>query len=67
MKRGQVFVRAQTPSGKWVSADVLDLDEQSFKLFVLDRMIHFGMVTILRDDVVIGEHLPYRTTVEGES
>ncbi len=41
MKRGQVLVRAlmPAPSERLVSADVLDLDDQSFRAFMVDAML----------------------------
>lgn len=34
IKRGQIYVRAQTPSGKWVSADILNLTQESFDALI---------------------------------
>jgi hypothetical protein len=38
VSRNQVFVRAQDANGRWVSADVLDLDEESFRAFTLSML-----------------------------
>lgn len=64
MKLGQVFVRAMVPDekGDWrsESVDVLDLDEQSFRVFVLDVLNRQGVVHALRDKIVDGDHLTLR-------
>ncbi len=67
MKRGQAFVRAQDPSGKWHAADVLDLDEASFRAFVLDMLHRVGVLHILKDEVVEGDDITYRSTVPAEA
>ena len=68
MKRGQVFVRAQSPSGRWYSADVLDLEQPSFNAFVMDRLWMNGLVVGLADHAVPEEfHVTYRSTKEPES
>jgi hypothetical protein len=36
MKRNEVFVVAKLPDGRRVSADVLDLDNDSFRAFLID-------------------------------
>jgi len=38
MRRGQVFVRATTKEGKWGNVDVFDLDDESFRAFVLQYL-----------------------------
>ncbi len=43
MRRGQVLVRAEVDRVK-VTADVLDLDEQSFRAFVLGALMKLGAV-----------------------
>jgi len=35
IERGQIFVRALNYEGKWDSVDVLDLDEESFRRWLL--------------------------------
>lgn len=64
VKRNQVFVRAQTPSGRWVSADVLDLDDESYRIFTTEMLRRSEIVVSLRDEHVDGEHLTYRTRTE---
>lgn len=60
MKRGQVFVRAINKKGKHDSVDVLDLDDASFKAFVMDMLFSTGIVVGLRDEAVDGERIVYR-------
>lgn len=43
MKRGQVLVRAEVNKVK-VTADVLDLEEESFRMFVLGALMKLGAV-----------------------
>lgn len=57
MKRGQVFVRAQDETGRFGSADVLDLDGESFRAFVLGVLFRAQIVTGLRDEAVEGDHI----------
>jgi len=45
LERDQVFVRALNAQGKWDTVDVLDLDEESFRRFVLTKLDEAGMVT----------------------
>ena len=51
IERGQAFVRAQDQNGKWGSADILDLDEESFRRFVLTILSNLGTISI----VTLGE------------
>lgn len=60
IKRGQVFVRAQDETGRWGSADVLDLDEESFRAFVAGTLFRSGLLVGLKDEAVAGERLPLR-------
>jgi hypothetical protein len=62
MKRGQVFVRAQDPDGRWHTADVLDLDQPSFNAWVTDVLFRAGLIVGLRD-----ESLPTSVRVEYHS
>ena len=66
MKRNQIFVRAKSPSGKWGSHDVLDLDDKSFKAFVLDMLFRAGLVVGIKDEFVKEEEIEYQSTVELE-
>jgi hypothetical protein len=60
VKRGQIFVRAKNADGRVESADVLDLDEESFRVFVLDVLMRNGLVTSLKHEYVEGEHIEYK-------
>ena len=60
MKRGQVFVRAKNKKGKWDSHDVLDLDDESFKIFIIDILFRNQLVAGIQDDFVDGERLDLR-------
>lgn len=60
MRRAQVFVRAQRPDGRWASVDALDLDEASFRAFVLDCLRRVGAVVALSDAVAEGEEVVLR-------
>ena len=58
MRRGEVWIRASSADGtKWGSVDVLDLDEQSFRIWVVDKLIQMGMVVTLKVD---GGHINLR-------
>lgn len=60
IKRGQIFVRALLSGGRWVTIDALDLDDESFRLFVLGTLFRHGLLTGLRDEAVHSERLPLR-------
>lgn len=54
-----VYVRAQDETGKFGSANAMDLDDESFRRFVLDRMANSGVVIATPTEE--GERVPYRT------
>ena len=60
MKRGQVFVRAKNKEGKWDSVDVLDLDEVSFRAFVIDKMVQIGILVAMKEEVCEGDPIEYQ-------
>lgn len=64
LRRGQVFVRAKDQAGRWGTCDVLDLDEVSFRAWVVDVLRRHGMVAALKDDYVAGEGVEYRCVVD---
>ena len=64
MQRGMVFVRAQSPSGKWHSADVMDLDDESFRIFVLEMLRRKSIIHVTVDDDE--EEFVYKSTKEPE-
>ena len=43
--KGTIKVSAKTPSGKEVMASVLDLTDESFRVFMMDQLIKIGAVT----------------------
>lgn len=58
MKRGHVWIRASNYDGtKWGAVDVLDLDAESFRVWVVDMLIRLGIVATLRID---GKDIHYR-------
>jgi hypothetical protein len=64
IRRETVFVRAQLPNGRWVSADVLDLTQESFNAFVLGRLHHARLVAGLRHPD--GEEIPLQVRPDRE-
>jgi len=44
VRKGQVLVRAIQADGKWGNVDVLNLDEESFRAFVLQRLWIGGLL-----------------------
>lgn len=68
MKKGQVFVRARLltekrsgmpPVIRWVNADVFDLDQESFKVFVMAVLFKNGLVVGIKGDSVIGDDIVF--------
>lgn len=57
MKRNQVFVRAKWPEGGWGSVDVFDLDDESFRAFVVEILEGNKLVLSLRASVVPGSEM----------
>ena len=60
MKRGQCFVLGQRRSGKWDNIDVLDLDEESFRAFVLEKFCDLHVVVSFREEAGPGETIIYK-------
>jgi hypothetical protein len=50
MRRQQVLVRVLKADGKWGSVDALDLDDESFRAFILDRLLKAKVVAGLLDE-----------------
>jgi len=46
--RARVYVRARTGDDRWASVNVLDLDDRSFRVFVLRALVDAGLVTSVR-------------------
>jgi hypothetical protein len=61
MKRRQVFVRALDSNDKMGVTDVMDLDEDSFKVFMLDVMQRHGLVVGIIESQIEGERIALRT------
>jgi hypothetical protein len=57
VKKNQVFVRAYDEAGKLGSADVLDLDDESFRVFVIGMLFVNELVCGIRDEFVEGPHI----------
>lgn len=51
MKRGQIFTRAKV-DGIWQNVDVLDLDDESFKLFILDFLHRAGFLVGVKPEKI---------------
>jgi len=49
MKSG-VFVRAKTSDSRWASVDVMDLTEESFRLFMLRKLKEMNTVAHLPEE-----------------
>ena len=49
MRRRQVLVQAIKADGTWGAVDVLDLDEESFRAFVLQRLRIAGLLVRIPD------------------
>jgi hypothetical protein len=62
MKRGQIFVRAIRPNGHWDAVDVFDLDELSFRVFVMELFDRQGAVVSLVEKKVEGDPIVLRST-----
>ncbi len=61
MKRRQVFVRALDSNGKMGATDVMDLDEESFRAFMVEVMLRNDLVVGIRESEVDGERIRLRT------
>ncbi len=60
IERGQVFVRAIDRDGKWDSVDALDLDDESFRRFVLEHLARRGQLVVLNNKAEDDEPEPLR-------
>jgi len=67
VKRGQVFVRGRRRDGSIGNIDALDLDDASFRAFVLDRFIRCEIVTSIKDEFVEGERIEYAERQDREA
>jgi hypothetical protein len=64
-----VFVRGQLRDGSIGNIDVLDLDDASFRAFVVDMLRRAGLVVAIKSEMLESDHLTYRerTDVEARS
>lgn len=46
----EVFVRAQTSDNRWATVNAMDLTDESFKRFVLNKLAEAGIVGALVDE-----------------
>jgi len=60
MKRGEVFVRGRLRDGSIGNIDALDLDDTSFRAFVLDRFVRCEIVTSIKEELIEGDRIQYR-------
>jgi hypothetical protein len=60
VKHGQVFVRGVRADGTFGNIDALNLDDASFRAFVLDVLFRAGAVVGIKDEETRGEHITYR-------
>jgi len=67
MKRRQVFVRGRLRDGSIGNIDVLDLDDASFRAFLVELLIRFEMVVALKGEHVEGERLELRERPDPET
>ena len=49
MRKGQIYVRSKLPDGSWGSCDILELADESFRAFVLDRPMSMDLVAAIKD------------------
>jgi hypothetical protein len=50
MRRGQVLVRAIKANGDWGNVDALDLDDESFRAFILVFLCRAGVLASMREE-----------------
>lgn len=60
MKRGMILVEALGPNGMPCGADALDLDDESFRLFVLNVLWQKGAVVAVDPSEVQGNDIQLR-------
>ena len=69
MKKGQVFCRVgivRSERTYWVNADILDLTQESFNVFIAGILFRAGALTGIVDDAVEGDHIPLHIKPELE-
>lgn len=63
-RREQVFVRALNKKGEWDNIDIFDLDNDSFRAVIVNKLIDAGLLIALKDEIA-GEEIILRG--KGES
>ena len=71
MKKGQIYVRAITPDGELGNVDVLELDDDSFRVFIIDKFVRAGAVVAMKEEMIKGDNIelhadPARYTGEND-
>jgi len=64
IKRGQVFVRALNKEGKWDSVDIFDLDDESFRVLIVDGFVEVGLLVALKGEISEVEEIILREKSE---
>jgi len=60
MKKGQVIVQGITKEGKPGLIDILNLDDESFRAYTIDRLICGGLIIPLQPKDVEGSPIKYK-------
>ena len=47
----EVFIRAKTSDDRWASVNAADLDERSFRLFLLNALAEAGLFVALKSEI----------------
>ena len=55
IEKGQVFVRAINKDGRWDTVDALDLDDESFRRFILDKLCDMGVIVSCSPPIIDDE------------
>lgn len=66
IKRGQVFVRAKSPSGIWGNHDILDLTDETFKAYIVDTLLRGGHLLGIKPDLIPGKEIELESKIEEE-
>lgn len=61
----KVYVRAKTSDNRWATVDAMDLTDESFKKFILNKLAEAGIVAAM--DEVYVELETELTKVQAES
>ena len=63
MQRGTIIVRGVRTDGSFGDIDVLDLDEDSFRCFLLDQLQRSGVIEYRVADLASADRIAYRQRV----